>query len=93
MILKLIGTTGFYLGLTTQTQAIFSNLSKNIEHYVNSKVETDARDATKICFLIEDHPGIFSRLTGAIALSGANVIDARTYTTSDGFATCFLVAK
>ena len=80
---------GFYLGLTTKTQAIFSNLSKNIDTLsINSKVETDlARDATKICFLIEDHPGIFSRLTGAIALSGANVIDARTYTTSDGFAT------
>ena len=29
----------------------------------------------------------FSRLAGAIALSGANVIDARTYTTSDGYAT------
>ena len=80
---------GFYLGLTPQTQAIFSNLSKNNKTFaVNSKVETDlTRDATKVCFLIEDHPGIFSRLAGAIALSGANVIDARTYTTSDGFAT------
>ena len=80
---------GFYLGLTTPTQEIFSDLSKNINTLsINSKVETDlARDATKICFLIEDHPGIFSRLAGAIALSGANVIDARTYTTSDGFAT------
>ena len=81
--------TGFYLGLTLQTQTIFSNLSKNNEKLnVNSKVQTDtSRDATKVCFLIEDHPGIFSRLAGAIALSGANVIDARTYTTSDGYAT------
>ena len=81
--------TGFYLGLTLQTQTIFSYLSKNNEILnVNSKVETDtSRDATKVCFLIEDHPGIFSRLAGAIALSGANVIDARTYTTSDGYAT------
>ena len=36
---------------------------------------------------MQDHPGIFSRLTGAIALANANVIDARTYTTSDGYAT------
>ena len=80
---------GFYLGLTPQTQSIFSNLSlKKCTSGLNSKVETDlSRDATKVCFLIEDHPGIFSRLAGAIALSGANVIDARTYTTSDGFAT------
>ena len=80
---------GFYLGLTPQTQSIFSNLSlKKSTSGLNSKVETDlSRDATKVCFLIEDHPGIFSRLAGAIALCGANVIDARTYTTSDGYAT------
>ena len=80
---------GFYLGLSLQTQTIFSNLSKNDKILnVNSKVETDtSRDATKVCFLIEDHPGIFSRLAGAIALCGANVIDARSYTTSDGYAT------
>ena len=47
----------------------------------------DARDATRICFALVDHPGIFSRLTGALALVGANVVDARTYTSSDGYAT------
>ncbi|MEQ9675244.1 MAG: [protein-PII] uridylyltransferase, partial [Roseovarius indicus] len=31
--------------------------------------------------------GIFSRLAGALALVGANVVDARTYTSKDGFAT------
>ena len=34
-----------------------------------------------------DHPGIFSRLAGALALVGANVVDARTYTSKDGYAT------
>jgi [protein-PII] uridylyltransferase len=38
-------------------------------------------------FAIEDHPGIFSRLAGALALVGANVVDARTYTSKDGYAT------
>ncbi len=47
----------------------------------------DARDATRICFALADHPGIFARLSGALALSGANVVDARTYTSSDGYAT------
>ena len=37
--------------------------------------------------MLQDHPGIFSRLAGALALVGANVVDARTYTTKDGFAT------
>ena len=34
-----------------------------------------------------DHPGIFSRLAGSIALFGSNVVDARTYTSKDGIAT------
>lgn len=45
------------------------------------------RDATRACFALADHPGIFSRLAGALALVGANVVDARTYTTKDGYAT------
>jgi [protein-PII] uridylyltransferase len=36
---------------------------------------------------MSDHPGIFARLAGALALAGANVVDARTYTSSDGIAT------
>ena len=48
--------------------------------------DTD-RDATRICFALSDHPGIFSRLSGALALVGANVVDARSYTSKDGFAT------
>ncbi len=34
-----------------------------------------------------DHPGIFSRMCGALALVGANIKDARTYTSKDGYAT------
>ena len=47
----------------------------------------EGRDATRARFAMADHPGIFSRLAGAVALVGANVVDARTYTTRDGFAT------
>ena len=45
------------------------------------------RDATRACFAMPDHPGIFARLAGALALVGANVVDARSYTTKDGFVT------
>jgi len=45
------------------------------------------RDATRAAFALADHPGIFSRLAGALALVGANVVDARTYTSKDGYAT------
>lgn len=43
------------------------------------------RDATRACFVMPDHPGIFSRVAGALALVGANVVDARSYTTKDGY--------
>ncbi len=79
----------YLLGLNTETQKIFAQLGEQLEsNEIQTQIVTDQnRDASRACFLIEDHPGIFSRLAGAIALTGANVIDAKTYTTSDGFAT------
>ncbi|NRB34757.1 MAG: [protein-PII] uridylyltransferase [Rhodobacteraceae bacterium] len=47
----------------------------------------DDRDATRACCVMADHPGIFARLAGALALVGANVVDARSYTTKDGYVT------
>jgi len=45
------------------------------------------RDATRACFVMVDHPGIFARIAGALALVGANIVDARSYTTKDGYVT------
>jgi len=45
------------------------------------------RDATRVCFAMADHPGIFNRMCGALSLVGANVADARSFTSKDGFAT------
>ena len=53
---------------------------------IDLRADTD-RDATRAAFVLADHPGIFSRLCGALTLMGANVVDARTYTTRDGYAT------
>lgn len=47
----------------------------------------EVRDATRMCFATSDHPGIFSRIAGALALVGANVVDARSFTTKDGYVT------
>ena len=79
----------YLLGLNTETQTIFAELGNKLQRQeIETNIVTDeTRDASRACFFMEDHPGIFSRLAGAIALSGANVIDAKTYTTSDGFAT------
>jgi [protein-PII] uridylyltransferase len=79
----------YWQGLTTDTQAVFAQLLRGIgddEIRIDLHPEPD-RDATRACFALADHPGIFSRLAGALALVGANVVDARTYTSKDGYAT------
>jgi len=79
----------YWQGLQTETHVIFAKLLRGIaddEIRIDLHPDKD-RDATRACFALADHPGIFSRLAGALALVGANVVDARTYTSSDGFAT------
>ncbi|MGR3514078.1 MAG: [protein-PII] uridylyltransferase [Paracoccaceae bacterium] len=79
----------YWQGVSTDTHVVFANLLKDIsDDEVRLDLEPDdARDATRICFALADHPGIFARLAGALALVGANVVDARSYTSSDGYAT------
>ena len=79
----------YWLGFDTRTHAIFARLGRNLKDDAPViEIELDeARDATQVCFAMADHPGIFARLAGALALAGANVVDARTYTTTDGVAT------
>ncbi|WP_290735791.1 [protein-PII] uridylyltransferase [Amaricoccus sp.] len=80
----------YWLGFDTRTHAIFAGLIERLaegeEPAMHVELEEE-RDATQVCFAMSDHPGIFARLAGALALAGANVVDARTYTSSDGIAT------
>ncbi len=41
---------------------------------------------TEVTVYTEDHPGLFSRLAGGLALANANVVDAKILTMSDGMA-------
>lgn len=80
---------GYWAGLQTDTQVTFAHLLAGIradEIRIDLHPDPD-RDATRAAFALADHPGIFSRLAGALALVGANVVDARTYTSRDGYAT------
>ena len=79
----------YWQGFQVDAQFTFAKLLRNLgadEIKIELTPDTD-RDATRICFALSDHPGIFSRLAGALALVGANVVDARSYTSKDGFAT------
>jgi [protein-PII] uridylyltransferase len=79
----------YWQGLPTDAHAVFARQLRDIN---DADIRIDltldpARAATRACFAMADHPGLFARMTGALALVGANVVDARTYTSKDGWAT------
>ncbi|MEP5155553.1 [protein-PII] uridylyltransferase [Planktotalea sp.] len=79
----------YWQGLHVTAHVIFANLLRSIvDDEISFDIHPDEdRDATRVCFAMADHPGIFSRLSGALALVGANVVDARSFTSNDGYAT------
>jgi [protein-PII] uridylyltransferase len=79
----------YWQGLHVTAHVTFANLLRDIgDDDIRIDLHPDEdRDATRACFVMADHPGIFARLAGALALVGANVVDARSYTTKDGFVT------
>ena len=79
----------YWQGLHVTAHVVFAEMLRDIgdgEIRIDLHPDDD-RDATRACFVMADHPGIFARLAGALALVGANVVDARSYTTKDGFVT------
>ena len=81
----------YWQGLHITAHVVFARLLRDLtahsdpaEVLIDLHPDTD-RDATRACIVMADHPGIFTRLTGALALVGANVVDARSYTTKDGY--------
>jgi [protein-PII] uridylyltransferase len=52
---------------------------------VDKRVDAE-RGVTEVTLYTADHPGLFSRIAGALALAGANIVDARIVTMTDGMA-------
>jgi [protein-PII] uridylyltransferase len=46
----------------------------------------DFRAVTEVVVYTPDHAGLFSQIAGAIAVSGGSIVDAKAFTTADGFA-------
>ncbi|WP_281972529.1 [protein-PII] uridylyltransferase [Ruegeria faecimaris] len=83
----------YWQGLNLSTHVEFAEMLKELDRSGDAgameiRLHPDEdRDATRACFAMGDHPGIFARIAGALALVGANVVDARSYTTKDGYVT------
>lgn len=52
---------------------------------VESRVDV-MRAVTEITVYTSDHPGLFSQIAGAMAVSGANIVDAKIITLANGMA-------
>ena len=79
----------YWQGLHVTAHKVFAEMLRDVKPD-EIKIDLhpdDDRDATRACFVMSDHPGIFARICGALALVGANVVDARSYTTKDGMVT------
>ena len=46
--------------------------------------EDRERAVTEVTVYAHDHPGLFAQIAGAMAAGGANIVDARIFTLSDG---------
>src|SRR5205085_4072235 len=80
----------YWLSLDTETHARHARLMREADAggaplTVEKRVDT-ARAVTEITLYTADHPGLFSRIAGALAVSGANIVDAKIMTMSNGMA-------
>ncbi len=67
--------------------ALMIDMADKFEDEFTINIHIDKfQNISELSIYAKDHPGLFSRLTGAIALSGASIQDARIFTTKDGMA-------
>lgn len=80
---------GYWQGLDTGAHVAFAGLLRDTPAD-GTGIALDAepaRDATRVCIVMADAPGLFAHMAGAVAAARANVVDARTWTTRDDRAT------
>ena len=80
----------YWLGFSPETHARHARLVREAASAVAPVVlETRVyreRAVTEITIVALDHPGLFARIAGALALSGADIVDARIFTLTNGLA-------
>jgi len=84
------GYPSYWLSFDAATHARHARLTREAERS-NAPLTVDTRvDAhravTEVTLYTADHAGLFSRIAGALALAGANIVDAKILTLSNGMA-------
>jgi [protein-PII] uridylyltransferase len=85
-----LGYPSYWLSLDTETHVRHAGFIRRAEAGQTS-IALDTRidranDVTELTIYTADHPGLFSSIAGAMALSGANIVDAKIFTMTNGMA-------
>ncbi len=91
-----LGNMEYWLGVDLDTLVRHANLIKKAEAKDREKERSTglhlsarslpAIDVTEVVAYAPDHPGLFSRIAGAMSLAGASIVDARIVTLANGMA-------
>ena len=84
------GYPSYWLSFDTAAHLHHAQLLRNAEAQGSSLmidvVSDSFRAVTEVTIYTADHPGLFARIAGAMAMSGANIVDARIFTLANGMA-------
>src|SRR5580704_10562156 len=80
----------YWLSLDAETHARHARLMREADRggaplTVEKRLDP-GRAATEVTLYTADHPGLFSRIAGAFAMCGANIVDAKIVTMTNGMA-------
>lgn len=84
------GYAGYWLTFDTDTLAHHARMMRQADQEklplsIRTRVRVDI-DVTELTIYTQDHPGLFSRVAGAISAVDANIVDAKAFTTPQGMA-------
>jgi [protein-PII] uridylyltransferase len=82
------GYQDYWLSFDTDTLVHHATLMakaerENLDMHIETRIDP-LRSATELIIYASDHPGLFAQVAGAMALSGASVLDAKMVTMSNG---------
>jgi len=85
-----LGYPAYWLSFDAETHARHARLMREAQRTgapltVDTRVDTQ-RAVTEVTIYTADHAGLFSRMAGALALAGANIVDAKILTMTNGMA-------
>ena len=85
-----LGYPGYWLSFDPDSHARHARLLRDAEQRkAPLTIDTQplpARAVTEVTVYVADHPGLFSKIAGALAVAGASIVDARIHTMTNGMA-------